>query len=81
MATREILSHPAWGTLPARKVLECVFALSPEGRILHHHLEEFSRTELANGGMQYSFNGQTPAPERQRCRIIPPLVREFGTVD
>ena len=37
MRKRELLSHPSLGTLPARKVLECIFALSPTGNILHHH--------------------------------------------
>lgn len=82
MKKREILSHPFLGRLPARKVLECIFALSPTGNILHHHLEEVSRTDLATeegGGALYRLAGTPPAPGRERCRIIPPLVQEFDT--
>ncbi|MBI3245196.1 MAG: hypothetical protein HYZ50_01675 [Deltaproteobacteria bacterium] len=79
MPRTEILSHPTLGKLPARQVLECIFALSPEGTFLHHHQEEVSTTDLANDGALYELNGQSPAPGRERCRVIPPFVREFGT--
>jgi hypothetical protein len=78
---REILTHPSLGKLSARTVLECVFALSPEGKILHHHREEMNATEGDNNTVVYILNGQPPAPGRERCRIIPPFVREFGTVE
>lgn len=81
MWKREVLSHPSLGKLPARKVLECIFALSPTGSILHHHLEEISKTDLEGGGVLYTLTGQPPAPGRERCRIIPPLVREFDTAE
>jgi hypothetical protein len=77
MRKREVLAHPSLGKLPARKVLECIFALSPTGNILHHHLEEVSETDVETEGVLYTLTGQPPAPGRQRCRIIPPLVREF----
>jgi len=80
MQEREILSHPALGKLPARKVLECIFALSPTGNILHHHLEETNKTDLEDGVL-YTLTGQPPAAGRERCRVIPPLVRQFGTVE
>ena len=78
MQKREILTHPSLGKLPARTVLECVFALSPEGRILHHHREEMNTTDGDNNTVVYTLNGQPPAPGRERCRVIPPFVREFG---
>lgn len=81
MPKTEILSHPTLGKLPARQVLECIFALSPEGPILHHHQEEVSKSDLPNDGVLYTMNGQAPAPGRERCRIIPPFVREFCTVE
>lgn len=81
MPQKEILSHPTFGELPARKVLDCIFALSPEGPILHHHQEEVSTSDLPNGGVRYALNGQAPAPGRERCRIIPPFVREFSAVE
>ena len=45
----EVLSHPSLGKLPARKVLDCIYALSPDGPYLHHHLEEVNKTEDASG--------------------------------
>lgn len=78
MPQREILSHPTFGKLPARKVLECIFALSPEGPILHLHQEEVDQTTLADDGILYAMNDQPPASGRERCRVIPPFVREFG---
>ncbi len=73
----EILVHPRHGCIPARRILECVFALSPEGPILHHHLEEVDVKEDA-GATIYTLNGNDPNPDRRRCQIIPPLVPEFG---
>lgn len=84
MKKREILSHPSLGRLPAHRVLECIFALSPTGNILHYHLEEVSQASLPGGereGILYTLTGASPAPGRERCRIIPPLVREFDTLE
>jgi hypothetical protein len=75
---REILTHPALGKLPARTVLDCVFALSPEGTILHHHREEMNTADGDSNTVVYTLNGQPPASGRERCRIIPPFVREFA---
>ncbi len=72
----EALLHPTLGKLPARKVLECIFALSPEGPYVHYHLEEVTVTEDTDG-IVYSLNGRPPAAGRERCRIIPPLVNQF----
>ena len=80
MRTRERLSHPTLGQLPARRVLDCIFALSPEGPILHFHQEQTSKTESENDGICYTLTNQAPAPGRERCRIIPPLVREFDVL-
>jgi hypothetical protein len=80
MQTREVLAHPSLGKLPARKVLECIFALSPTGSILHHHLEEVNKTDGADGVL-YTLTGQPAAPGRERCRIMPPLVRQFSPVE
>lgn len=76
----EALLHPDLGKLPARKVLECIFALSPDGPYIHHHLEEVSVQEDATA-IVYSLNGQPPAAGRERCRIIPPLVNEFDSFE
>ena len=76
----EALVHPDLGKLPARKVLECIFALSPDGPYIHHHLEEVQVQEDATG-IVYSLNGQPPTAGRERCRIIPPLVNEFDSFE
>jgi hypothetical protein len=82
MKKKEILSHPSLGRLPARKVLECIFALSPTGNILHYHLEEVSETSQPGEGEKiYTLTGASPVPGRERCRIIPPLVRQFDTLE
>ncbi len=73
---RQILLHPQFGELPARRVLECVFALRPDGPILHCHIDELTVTETARD-TRYAFSGQPPDPARARCRIIPPRVLEF----
>ena len=76
----EVLSHPSLGRLPARKVLDCIYALSPDGPFLHHHLEEVNKTEDANG-IVYTLNGQPPTAGRERCQIIPPMVNEFDSFE
>jgi len=79
MQKKEVLSHPSLGKLPARKVLECIFALSPTGNFLHHHLEEVSTTD-SEGEVLYTLTGRPPAAGRERCRVIPPMVRQFDAV-
>lgn len=76
----EVLMHPEHGRLPARKLLECIFALSPDGPILHHHLEEVNVAE-DGGTIVYTVNGNGPKPERSRCQIIPPLIPQFPRLD
>ena len=80
MKKRETLVHSEDGRLPARKVLECIFALSPNGKIVQHHLEEVSISESSgetDAEIEYTLTGTAPADGRERCRIIPPFVREF----
>ena len=36
----ETLVHPELGTLAARRLLDCVFALTPKGTIAHFHIEQ-----------------------------------------
>lgn len=82
MGKQEILTHPSLGALPARKVLDCIFAIAPEGNILHYHLEQVTKADLAGGadGVMYTLTDKAPADGRERCQIIPPFVREFGSV-
>jgi hypothetical protein len=76
---RELLQHPEHGRLPARKLLDCIFALAPDGGIQHYHIEQMTVAE--NGGaVLYTLTDKPPADERKRCQIIPPFVTEFGTV-
>ncbi|MCB1749695.1 MAG: hypothetical protein KDK06_21170 [Gammaproteobacteria bacterium] len=70
------LHHPELGELPARRLVECVFALAPSGRILHFHVEQVEIAEGADG-VRYRLNGQPPRDERARCQVIPPVVNAF----
>lgn len=84
MSTREVLAHPSLGRLPARRVLECIFALSPAGSILHYHVEQMDTAALATAqgeGVLYTLTDKPPAAGRERCRIIPPFVRQFDTLE
>jgi len=76
----EALDHPDFGRLPARRLIDCIFALSPDGPILHHHIEE---VEVANEGdtTVYTLSGRNPDAERYRCQVIPPLVPQFPSFD
>ncbi len=82
MGKQEILTHPSLGKLPARKVLDCIFAVAPEGNILHYHLEQVTKANLSDGtdGVMYTLTDKAPNEGRERCRIIPPFVKEFGSV-
>ncbi len=80
MKKRETLVHLEHGRLPARKVLDCIFALAPTGKYAHHHIEEVSveaRGGETDGEILYTMNRTPPAAGRERCQIIPPFVREF----
>ncbi len=75
-APEESLAHPEHGLLPARRLLDCVFALTPGGRILHFHAEQ---CEIARSGeaVRYTLTGAAALPERARCQVIPPFVTAF----
>ena len=68
-----ILTHPELGALPGRKVLDCLFALAPDGSILHLHVEQAEAT----GPGQLRLTAQAPHEDRARCCIIPPSVVEL----
>lgn len=72
----ETFIHPEHGELPARRLLDCVFVLTPKGRILHFHVEQ---TQVAESGsdVRYTYTDAQPLPERARCQIIPPFVTAF----
>lgn len=71
-----VLLHPELGSLPARRVLDCIFALHPEGPILHRHISEV-RMEAHDGGVRFVLESLAPDPAHARCRVIPPRVTEF----
>ncbi|MGD9601250.1 MAG: hypothetical protein AB7O21_20030 [Gammaproteobacteria bacterium] len=73
---REILLHPRLGELRARRVLNCVFALQPNGPIHHHHVDDVT-VESSADTTRYILKDGPPAAQHARCRIIPPLVSEF----
>ena len=74
---RETLQHPEHGDIPARKLLDCIFALTPAGRIQHYHIEQMQVCE-DDSAIRYTLTDTPAADERQRCQIIPPFVTEFG---
>ncbi len=72
----EILQHPEHGELAARRLLDCVFALAPSGRILHFHIEQMD-IEARGDTVHYRVTERAALPERARCQIIPPFVPAF----
>jgi hypothetical protein len=70
------LHHPEHGELPAQRLVDCVFALAPNGRILHFHIEQ-TVIEARADEHHYLLGDAPPAPERSRCQIIPPFVNVF----
>jgi len=75
-AGRSILVHPEHGEIPARRLLDCIFVLTPAGRILHYHLEQCEFVITATS-VRYTLIAAPPHPERARCQIIPPFVTVF----
>lgn len=73
---RQTLLHPRHGVLPARRVLDCIFALQPDGPIQHHHLDDVEVRPAADG-IQYVLQERPPSAAHARCRVIPPRVTEF----
>ncbi len=71
------LHHPDHGELPARALVDCVFALAPNGRLLHFHKEQ-AEIENRDGARHYTLTGAAALPERSRCQMIPPFVTAFG---
>lgn len=72
----ETLLHPEHGELAARRLLDCVFALDPKGRILHFHIEQMA-VETGADSVHYRMTDSAALPERARCQIIPPFVPAF----
>ncbi len=73
---RQSLQHPDHGEMPVCRLLDCVFAMSPNGRILHFHVEQ-TDVETSPDHVRYTLTMREPLPERARCQIIPPFVPEF----
>ena len=71
-----VFCHPELGRIPAKVVLDCVFALTPQGKILHHHSEEM---DVEESGQQIvlTLSGLPPDESRARCQVIPPRIPEF----
>ena len=72
----ETLQHPEHGELAARRLLDCVFALAPSGRILHLHIEQME-VDASSDSVHYRLTTRAALPERARCQIIPPFVPAF----
>ena len=73
------LHHPEFGVCPAIPVLDCVFALAPNGRILHLHREQM-RIEEQGAKTDFHLTDAPPLPERARCQVIPPHVTAFPSL-
>ena len=73
---KQTLLHPQLGVLRARRVLDCIFALQPDGPMLHRHIEDVE-IDSAAPGIQYILQDRPPDASHARCRIIPPRVLEF----
>ncbi|MEM7466881.1 MAG: hypothetical protein AAF387_08360 [Pseudomonadota bacterium] len=73
-----VFDHPDFGLIPVKVILDCVFALSPSGEILHHHAEEFD-VDDNDGTTLFRMNGTPPLESRARCQVIPPRIPEFLT--
>lgn len=73
------LQHPEFGELPARRLVDCVFALAPSGRILHFHVEQVEMIEDGDTP-RYRLSATPALAERARCQVIPPLVNAFRVV-
>lgn len=74
------LQHPEHGELPAAKLVDCVFALAPNGRILHFHTEQLDESRR-DEELHYRLSDRDAAPERSRCQVIPPFVNAFKRRD
>lgn len=72
----ETLEHPELGTLAARRLLDCVFALTAKGTIAHFHVEQVD-IETRGDEVVYRLTARAALPERARCQIIPPFVPAF----
>ena len=80
MKKRETMFDSSHGPLPARRILDCIFALAPTGKYIHKHIEEFDVVEGTDDRREevcYRANDSSPTDTRERCQIIPPMVREF----
>ena len=71
-----IFGHPELGRIPAKVLLDCVFALTPEGKILHFHSEELHVQE-SEQEIVLTLSGDAADESRARCQIIPPRIPEF----
>ena len=73
---RQSLQHPEHGEMPVCRLLDCVFAMSPSGRILHFHVEQ-TDIETSPEQVRYTLTTREPLAARARCQIIPPFVPAF----
>ena len=74
-----IFNHPELGRIPAKVLLDCVFALTPAGEILHYHSEEIL-VEQSDQDIVLALSGGSADDSRSRCQIIPPRIPEFPTL-
>ncbi len=73
---RQSLQHPDHGEMPVCRLLDCVFAMSPNGRILHFHVEQ-TDVETSPDHVRYTLTTREPQPERARSQNIQPFEPEI----
>ena len=66
-------------SLPAIRILQCVFILEESEKILHLHTEELD-IKIVDSEARYFKNGDPPFEERARCQVIPPFVNAFRKI-
>jgi len=66
-------------TLPAIKILECVFVMDGSEQIVHFHEEELG-IKTVNYEQRYFLNGSAPSEDRSRCQVIPPFINAFRAI-
>ena len=66
-------------SLPAVKIIDCVFVMDSSEKIIHLHIEELG-TRTVRSEVRYFLNGSPSLEERSRCQVIPPFINAFREI-
>jgi hypothetical protein len=72
----QYLIHPEMGQIAAIRIIDCIFGLMKNGRIVHFHIEQMEVTE-EDAKICFNVTDKSPLEHRSRCQIIPPFVNAF----